>query len=382
METKTIFAFEGWLPVAEYKALDHWIQQIFVGEVSLDKIKPEENERIPVLLRNKSGISSFDFMTEMFGSPGAKDVDPTPMMAPFFVVFFGICLSDSGYGLILTLAAAFFLLFGKFNADARKSLLMILLCGISAFLGGILLGGHFGLTPEQAPGFLTKMVDGSLVFRGQILDPLSGQGPMIFLGFSFAVGYVQVLGGLIMKFLRGLANKDYGEAFVDGLAWFYTLVMLIVWIFADKIGLDKQLALYMLLGGVGVLVLMLGREHKNPIKRVVMGVLGLYGAMDYVSKILSYSRLMALGLATGIIGAAMNMTAELLGGLLPGVIGIVVLIAFALFGHSLNFALSGLGAFVHSMRLQFIEFFGIFYTAGGTRFAPFARVNKYLFIRS
>ena len=382
LETKNIFAFEGWVPVSDFKKLDHWMQQIFVGEVSMDKIEPTDKERVPVLLRNKKGIASFDFMTEMFGSPGRTDIDPTPMMAPFFVVFFGICLSDTGYGLILTLASSFFMLFGNFSAEARTSLRMILMCGISAFFGGVLLGGHFGLTPDQAPSFLTTLIDGERVFRGQVLDPLKGQGPMIFLGFSFAVGYIQILGALIMKFIRGLQNNDYGEAFCDGLGWFYTLVMLIVWIFADKIGLEKQIALYALLAGVGFLVLTLGREHKNILKRIIFGILGLYGAMDYVSKILSYSRLMALGLATGIIGAAMNMTAELLGGLIPGVLGTIVLIAFALFGHSLNFALSGLGAFVHSMRLQFIEFFGIFYTAGGTKFEPFARVNRYLFLRS
>ncbi|NJP03957.1 hypothetical protein HC823_01685, partial [Candidatus Gracilibacteria bacterium] len=123
LETKTIFAFEGWVPVEDYKQLDHWIQQIFVGEVAMEKIKPAEKERIPVLLRNKSGISSFDFMTEMFGSPGSKDVDPTPMMAPFFVVFFGICLSDTGYGLILVLAAAFFLFLTETKANERALVL-------------------------------------------------------------------------------------------------------------------------------------------------------------------------------------------------------------------------------------------------------------------
>ena len=174
------------------------MQQIFVGEVSMDKIKPKKGARIPVLLRNLKGVSSFDFMTEMFGSPGGDDVDPTPMMAPFFVIFFGICLSDTGYGMILTLASAFLLFFGKFSSEAKKSLMMVLMCGISAVIGGVLLGGHFGLTPEQAPAFMSTMVNGDAMFYGQLLNPLEGQGPIIFLGFSFAVGYIQILGALIV----------------------------------------------------------------------------------------------------------------------------------------------------------------------------------------
>ena len=116
--------------------------------------------------------------------------------------------------------------------------------------------------------------------------------------------------------------------------------------------------------------------------KLVFGILGLYGAMDFMSNILSYSRLMALGLATGIIGAAMNMTAQVLGGMVPGIGGVLIMIAFLLFGHSINFGLSGLGAYVHSMRLQFIEFFGIFYAGGGRIFKPFARAKKYLLFRS
>ncbi len=322
-------------------------------------------------------------MTEMFGAPANDDIDPTPVIAPFFIIFFGICLSDTGYGLIITLATAFFLLFGTFSKEARKTLLMGFLCGISAFLGGILLGGHFGMVPAEAPAFMTALnATGELVFRGQILNPLAGSGTMTFLIFSFAVGYVQVLFGLLMRIYKGILNKDIGYAICDGFGWFYTLVMLTLWAGADVMGLDKSLMQWMLFGGVGFLVLTLGRDKKNPILRIVFGVLGLYGAMDFMSNILSYSRLMALGLATGIIGAAMNMTAQVLGGMVPGIGGILIMVAFLLFGHSINFGLSGLGAYVHSMRLQFIEFFGIFYTGGGRLFKPFARVKKYLLFRS
>ncbi len=265
-------------------------------------------------------------------------------------------------------------------------LLMGLLCGLSAVLGGVLLGGHFGMTPAEAPAFLTTPnIAGELVFRGQILDPLSGNGTMTFLVFTFIVGYIQILVGLIMRMKKGIANKDWGLAICDGFGWFYVLVMVALWILSlQGILLVEQTEIlkWMLLGGVGFLVLTLGREKKNPILKLLFGILGLYGAMDFVSNILSYSRLMALGLATGIIGSAMNMTAQVLNDMLPSVLGIAVMVIFILFGHALNFGLSGLGAYVHSLRLQFIEFFGIFYAGGGRLFRPFARAKKYLLFRS
>jgi V/A-type H+-transporting ATPase subunit I len=383
LKTSHLFAFEGWVPADKFEAMQYWITQVFVGDVTVEKITAGEGEKVPSLIQNKPVISSFNSITEMFGAPGKEDIDPTPAITPFFIIFFGVCLSDSGYGLILALAAAFFMVFGKFSKDTQKMILMLLLCGLSAVVGGVLLGGHFGMTVEEAPAFLTTVNEtGKVVFRGQILDPLSGTGTMTFLAFTFAIGYFQVLVGLFMRILKGISNKDWGLALCDGLGWLYTLVMLALWAGAEKIGLDKTVMQWFLLGGVAFLVLTLGRSKKNIFAKLVFGVLGLYGAMDFVSNILSYSRLMALGLATGIIGAAMNMTAHVLGDMLPGVLGIIVMIAFMLFGHAINFGLSGLGAYVHSLRLQFIEFFGIFYAGGGRLFRPFARAKKYLLFRS
>lgn len=383
LRTSYLFAFEGWITNDKFDSLQHWIQQVFVGDVTVEKVTPAEGERIPSCIKNKPGISSFDSMTKMFGAPAKEDIDPTPAIAPFFIIFFGVCLSDTGYGLILSLASAFFLIFGTFSKETRKMILMLFLCGLSAIVGGTLLGGHFGMTVEEAPAFLTTMNSaGNLVFRGQLLDPLSGNGTMTFLAFTFAIGFFQVLVALFMRILKGIANKDWGFAICDGFGWLYTLVMLALWAGADKLGLDKTLMQWMLLGGVGFLILTLGREKKNIFAKLIFGVLGLYGAMDFVSNILSYSRLMALGLATGIIGAAMNMTAHVLGDMLPSILGIIVMVAFTIFGHAINFGLSGLGAYVHSLRLQFIEFFGIFYAGGGRLFRPFARAKKYLLFRS
>lgn len=379
LETKNIFAFEGWIPAEKYTELTHWLKQVFVGEVIAEKAPLAEGEKTPALLKNKPGIASFQMITEMFGAPSDRDVDPTSTMAPFFVFFFGICLSDVGYGSILTLVSAFFLTFGTFSKEAREKLVMILLCGVSAILGGILLGGWFGMTPEQFP-LLANPATGD--FYGQILNPLAGNGAMTFLLFTFGVGFVQLLFGVLMDGVRRLKLGDTVGAFADSFAWLYFLIGLALWALAENIGLNKEILQYVALSGAGILVCTQGREKKNIFAKLVFGLLGLYGIMDYVSNMLSYSRLMALGLATGIIGAAMNTTAGVLGELVSvPVLGTAIAIFFVLFGHSLNFALSLLGAFIHSMRLQFIEYFGRFYTGGAPLFKPFARAKKYLLFR-
>ena len=379
LHTNNLVAIEGWVPAEKFAELSHWMKQAFAGEVIIEKVKPAEDEKEPALVQNKTGFASFQMITEMFGAPKSNDVDPTPVMAPFFMFFFGICLSDVGYGMILFLVSSFLLLFGKYSKTAREKIIMIFLCGISAVIGGVLLGGWFGMTPEQFP-LLQNPATGD--FYGQILNPLAGDGAMTFLLFSFAVGFVQLVAGVFMEGVRLWKNGDVLGAWCDGFTWVYFLISLVGWALADQIGLPKETFLYMTLSGAGIIVLTSGRKQKNIFAKLVFGILGLYGIMDYVSNMLSYSRLMALGLATGIIAAAMNTTAGVLGSLssVPA-IGVIISIFFLLFGHSLNFALSLLGAFIHSMRLQFIEFFGRFYSGGAPLFSPFKRAYKYLYLR-
>jgi len=377
--SKNLFALEGWVPTSEFKSLSHWVKHAFAGEVVVDKIPLAEGEKEPSLMKNKPGAASFQMITEMFGAPKTDDIDPTPVMTPFFIMFFGICLSDVGYGAILALVSGFFLKFGTFSQEAREKLVMILLCGASAILGGILLGGWFGMTPEQFP-LLANPATGD--FYGQILNPLAGNGAMVFLLFSFGLGFFQLLVGVFMDGLRNLKNGDKVSAWADSFAWLYFLLALAGWALADIVGLPKQILGYMAMAGAGILVITQGRSKKNIFAKIIFGVLGLYGIMDYVSNMLSYSRLMALGLATGIIGSAMNTTAGVLSELVTvPVLGTLIAIAFVVFGHSLNFALSLLGAFIHSMRLQFIEFFGRFYQGGSKLFTPFKRAYKYLYLK-
>ncbi len=371
-----LFAFEGWMPTAEYEKLEKWLKNAFVGEAVIEKIEPKEGEEMPVLLKNAQGFSSFEPITGMFGLPKTKEFDPTIFMAPFFMVFFGLCLSDVGYGAILLLVASWLLLFGKFSKEAKNAIFLLLFCGISAILGGIILGGYFGLTTEQAPAFL---VNSEGKFVGQLLDPMAGAGPVLFLGIALGLGLLQLFFGIILDFVKKIMSKDYIDAVCDPAAWFFFLLMLVLYGAADYIGLEKDLMSKLYIAGAGILVLTQGRDQKNWLLKPIFGILGLYNITAYLSDLLSYSRIMALGLATGVVGFAMNITAGILNDMIAvPVLGTLVAIFVILFGHTLNFCLSILGAFIHSGRLQFIEFFGKFYEGGGREFQPFKRKKKYL----
>ncbi len=379
LRTSHLFAFEGWTAEREVWNLEKWLKNTFVGEVILEKIEKAKDEAPPVLLKNEKGVSSFEPIVDMFGVPSAKEFDPTAFMMPFFTVFFGLCLSDVGYGSILTLIAAWLLIFGKFSKEAKNSILLLLICGTSAIIGGVILGGYFGMTPAQAPGFLVS--EGGK-FYGQLLDPMAGMGPIIFLGIALGLGVLQLLFGICLDFVKKVQNKEYVNAFCDSAAWFFFLLMLILFGVADFVGLPKDLFANLSLAGAGILVLTQGRDQKNWLLKPIFGILGLYNVTSYLSDLLSYSRIMALGLATGVVGFAMNMTAAILGEMVSvPVLGTIIAVAVILFGHTLNFALSLLGAFIHSGRLQFIEFFGKFYEGGGRKFLPFKRENKYISFR-
>ncbi len=378
-----VFAFEAWALSSALPDLKKWIKNIFVGEVSLEEIKPEKDEEPPVLLSNKWGIRSFEPVVEMYGLPKVTEFDPTPFIMPFFFVFFGLCLSDTGYGSILILVATWFLIFGKFGKAAKDSLLLLLFCGISAFIGGVILGGHFGLTTDQL-SWLVNPNTGQ--FYGQLLNPMEGSGPILFLSVALGLGALQLLTGLVIDFFQRLSNKDYNGAVLNSGAWFFFIGSLVLFGLssvepvAAATGLDK--AMMTNLAKLSALVLFISQAIIADVKwflKPLFGLISLYNSTSYLSDLLSYSRIMALGLATGVVGFAMNMTAGILGGMMPHwTLGILIGAIVILFGHTLNFGLSLLGAFIHSGRLQFIEFFGKFYEGGGTKFDPFIRKHKYL----
>lgn len=384
--TKNTFFIKGWLAEKALDKLKSDLEEI-TPSFEIHKIEPDENEEPPVAIHNSGFMDPFEAVTNIYGLPKSNEVDPTPILSIFFIVFFALCLTDAVYGLILffgTLAAIKFL---KIPRENQKLIRLIMYGGLLTFVAGIFFGGWLGLTPEQAPDFLIKEIinpeTGAIArqFKWQLINPASGQGPLIFLGLAFGLGIIQVLTGILVDGFWKIKYKQYLDAVLDSFLWFI-FICSILFFAAAKLLLAKtnpmlgEVATYAALGLAGLLVLTQGRKQKNIVAKLGIGVLSLYNLVGYLSDVLSYSRIMALGLGTGIIAYAMNTIAGMASGV--PVVGIILVIIIGIIGHSLNIALSTLGSFIHSGRLQFVEFFGKFMEGGGKAFKPFKRVCKYI----
>lgn len=345
------FILEGWIRAKDVPNLQEKLEST-CETVSLIAREPESGEVHPVALDNKKGFAPFEFVTKLYGIPSSTGLDPTPFLAPFWVVFFGLCMTDAGYGVALVLLSSIGLF--KVKGDSVRKLLWVLLAGgFSTIVFGWLLGGWFGVELFGAP----------LVFN-PLLDPM----PM--LTYALILGLFQIFFGMAIQFVRLLKQGKVFDALADVGLWFVLIVGLLLYIAPGMAGVAKNMSL---LGVVG-LVLTQGRTQPTIIKKLLSGVLSLYNLTGYFSDVLSYSRLLALGLATGVIAIAVNTMA----GLLQGPILFVPMVILLIVGHTFNVVINTLGSYIHSSRLQYIEFYNRFYEGGGRSFVPFQVKTRHL----
>ena len=356
MTDGTILFFEGWAPAEELAAVEKFLESLDCAWEASDPTE-EEIPKVPVWLRNNWFTRPLNMVTEMYSLPSYGNVDPNPLMAPFFILFYGIMMADMGYG-ILMFAAGFFIT-RKYRPKGTMGHLfgLLTLCGVSTFIMGALTGGFFGDFLTQA----VKLTTGGDFALPALFTPLNDT-LMILIG-SMALGLVHIVTGMAISFVRKLRRGAVLDALFEEVTW---------WVVFLGIGL---MAL-----GVTNLVLYLG------IALVILGPLvtekgfgkltGIFGSLynhvtGYFGDILSYSRLMALMLAGSVIAQVFNTL-----GAIPGNIVIFVIVSMA--GNALNFALNLLGCYVHDLRLQCLEYFGKFYEDGGKPFRPLAMEPKYV----
>ena len=364
-QTQSVFALTGWIAEEDADKVKKLLDR-YSCYYTLEQ--PAEGDDPPVKLKNNKFVQPYELITEMYSLPTPDGIDPTPMLTPFFILFFGMMLADAGYGLLIFLLC--FIGLKKFKPDEGflKSAMQIgTSCGLSTMFWGVMYGGYFGnLIPQVAESWFGKTITIPAVF-----DMLND--PMSIMILSFLLGAVHLFTGMGIKIYMLAKRGHLMDGLMDVGLWYLILVGLPMMVLPAVANVGKILAI---VGAVG-LILTQGRHEKNILMKPIKGVMSLYDITGYLSDVLSYSRVLALGLAGGIIANVFNLL-----GTMPGfnLIGIIAFLLIFVIGHVFNLAISGLGAYVHTSRLQYVEFFGKFYEAGGKPFRPFQANTKYTLI--
>ncbi|NQT30225.1 MAG: V-type ATP synthase subunit I [Candidatus Saganbacteria bacterium] len=370
-DTNYAFVISGWIRKRDLDKLKNKLNQV-TNEFDVLAVAPAKGETAPVALKNAKIFSPFELITMIYGAPNAKEFDPSVVLSFFFALFFGICLGDFFYGIILSLVSIYFLKKYKLPKGGQELFELLLLGGIVASVVGILTGSYLGFTPADLPSAVLPIKN--FLTSIQIIDPI--KNPLTMLVFSLALGVIQILFGIILQMIERIRAKQYISAILDDGLWLFFLSSLVYLIVASALSLTSAgVATYMSIGGAAALVLTQGRHKKGIIQKFLSGLLSLYKVSGYMGDTLSYSRLLALGMSSTIIASVINI----LGGMVRTVpvLGIVLMIVILIVGHFFNILIATLSAFVHSTRLQMVEFFSKFYEGGGKEFRPFKREAEY-----
>lgn len=367
--TKRAFLINGWIPSELADRAKKSLESKFT--VSIEIEEPRKDEETPVLLRNKGIAEAGEPVSKMYSLPSSREIDPNSVVSVFFVMFFGLMFGDGGYGIIMALGAGLALWKFKLEDDTRKFIKLIFWCGIATIFWGFMFGSWFGIE--------------ALAKYGLWLNPV--EQPELLLSWSLLFGIIHMYAGFAIKAANLIRDGQYLDALFDVgfVLVFYTGIILVLLPYAPEVNKDAvaplvQTGQYLAAGGAVLLLVTQGRKSKNIFGKLFGGFPSLYNAVSFLSDILSYSRLLALGLATGIIASIVNKLGTMFD--FPIVFKIIAASIILLIGHAINFAINALGAYVHSSRLQYLEFFGKFFTGGGQPFKPLKPNTKYITVKS
>lgn len=370
--TESTFVLTGYIPEKYASSLEKEIKSKYTAAITFTD--PSEDDDVPVLLENSRFSAPVEGITKMYAMPGKGDVDPTPVMSFFYYLFFGMMLSDAGYGILMIIGTTIALKKFKLETSMRKTLTMFRNCGISTVFWGALFGSWFGdIAQVVARNFFDKEIGSLALWFEPLTDPVK------LLLVSFGLGILHLFLGVAVAFKMTWDSGKKLDAVFDALP-IYLIVLgvapLGAGMFISVPEVLSKTGIYMLIAGVIMLVLTAGRTSKSIFGKFFGGLYALYNtATGYFGDILSYSRLLALGLATGSIASVINLM-----GTMPEnkIVKLVLFIIVCIVGHTANLAINLLGAYVHTDRLQFVELFSKFYTGGGREFEPLTVNTKYI----
>ena len=382
-QSESTFFITGYIPAKKEDAIESRLTEkydlVFESE-------PADGENVPVALQNSKFGSAGEGVLAAFGLPGKGEIDPSTIMTACYVFLFGLMLSDAAYGLIVfEVCFGVLLKFPRMEAAMQKSIRLFMYCGLSTLFWGVMFGGYFG---DFVDVFSRVYLHKEITIKPVWFAPLNE--PMRLLVFSMLFGLIHMFLGLGIKGYMLIRDKRYLDCFCDVVLWFLLLMgLILIFIPSSMFRSISQMDLVLpavvvligkwmaIIGAVGIL-LMSGRDKKNPALRLALGAYDLYNITGWISDILSYSRLLALGLATGVLASVMKQMGSMLG---DSIFGLIVFIIVFIVGHTFNLLINLLGAYVHTCRLQYVEFFGKFFEGGGKEFHPFRENTKYVDIK-
>lgn len=371
--TDSMMLITGWMPATDTARIEKSLSSV-TKAVALLPIEPREGEEPPVLIRNPLLITPFESVTTLYGLPLASEMDPTTALAPFFALFFALCLTDAGYGFAIAVIMGIFLSVKKLSIRKAPLWWAVFFGGIVSFFVGIPFGGWFGLDANKLPAaldFLRTPVGDGYWFKLQVWNLGTQEGIQFLQNLALILGITHLFFGMFLagwhKWIHGQKASAFWEHFTSHIL----LIGVLARAFAPAAYVPA--ATYGLYAAVVLMIW--GKGYGNPwYLRPIMGVLGVVNfAIGLLSNGLSYLRILALGLVTGAIALAVDQVATEMGKLFPVWLGIPVVILVAVGGHTVSIALNTLGSFIHAGRLQFIEFFSQFFEGGGRAFSPFSR---------
>ena len=372
VDTDAAFFLEGWVPVPNEEELLRALEGYTCAWETEDP-KKDEYDQVPIKLKNNKLTQPYSVITEMYSLPSYSGLDPNPFLMPFFALFFGIMFADMAYGILMAVVGLAALKLMNPKGTMRNMMGLLIQCGISTFIIGFFTGGFFGDAVTVVGGIFGQdwaivphlaTINIAGVAIELPLNLLEGNNPLYVLILAMCLGAVHLLFGVIIGTYLNIRDGEYLTAIGD-LSWWVMFVGIGVMVLTGS-----PLVLY---AGIAIMVIVTFLQGKG-----VGRVTGLFGAVyngvtGYLGDILSYSRLMALMLAGSVISSVFNQ--------LGALGGIILFIPVFLIGHVLNFALNLIGCFVHTMRLQFLEFFGKWYRDGGRPFRPLNYNTKFVDIK-
>ena len=363
--------FDGWLNANKREVIEAELKKQELAAV-FSELELSEGEEPPVEIENGNLVKPFEAVTRLYGMPGHTDLDPTPFLAGFFFLFFGLSLTDVGYGLFLMIVSAIVVFVFKVSDAIKMFAKLLFFVGLATVLVGMLFAGYLGIDPAMLPDSLKAI---------QKFDPIGNPLPVFYLALS--LGVFQVMVGMLLKIYSEHKNGRLMGGIIEQGPWFFTFCMAI---FALLTSLEYVAVLPMAtivnLIYVGVAMVAISgfyRGEGGMFGKIMSSAARLYDSIGYFSDILSYSRLLALGLATTALAFAVNLIAGMV--VETPYVGYILAGIILLIGHMFNLAVNTLGAFIHSARLQFVEFFGKFIMGTGREFSPLKRSEEHIVVK-